>query len=57
MKVAHVTNCYSRQNGVVVAIDEYQSGLKRFGVESIILAPDDSPEQRWFGKGERHCLE
>ncbi|HIH17321.1 MAG TPA: glycosyltransferase family 4 protein [Nanoarchaeota archaeon] len=45
MKVAHVTNCYSRQNGVVVAIDEYQSGLNRFGVESIILAPDDSPSK------------
>ena len=41
MKVAHATNCYSRQNGVVVAIDEYHSGLQKLGIESVILAPND----------------
>lgn len=40
LKVAHATNCYSRQNGVVVAINQIHKGLQELGIESLILAPD-----------------
>ncbi len=46
MKVIHFTNCFKPRvvNGVVIATDRYVDGLRKLGVEALIVGPDYNVE-------------